>query len=72
PGQISRYQVPPDVTKKVVEFATMRPMDRFRSIQGVRSLAYGQSEYVRQFGLTIDTSQPININARILNPPRQR
>ncbi|KAM6501034.1 hypothetical protein JOM56_004048 [Amanita muscaria] len=71
PGQISRRQVPPDVTKKVVEFATMRPVDRFRSIQeGVRLLAYEQSDYVRQFGLTIDTSQPITLNARVLNPPK--
>jgi eukaryotic translation initiation factor 2C len=71
-GQIARRQVPPDITKKMVEFATMRPADRFRSIaDGVRLLAYGQSAYVRQFGLNIETSQgPLAVDARVLNTPK--
>ncbi|KAF8635579.1 hypothetical protein AX15_000229 [Amanita polypyramis BW_CC] len=71
-GQIARRQVPPDVTRKMVEFATLRPPDRFREIErGVGLLAYGQSDYVRQFGLTIDTSNgPIRLDARVLQPPK--
>lgn len=32
-------------------------------------LAYGQSEYVRQFGMNVDSSSPLKIQARILRPP---
>lgn len=33
-------------------------------------LEYGQSEYIRQFGMSIDTLSPsISIDARILTPP---
>lgn len=32
-------------------------------------LAYGQSEYVRQFGMTVDSSGPLKVQARILRPP---
>ncbi|KAF8627134.1 hypothetical protein AX17_006353 [Amanita inopinata Kibby_2008] len=71
-GQIARRQVPPDVTKQVVEFATMKPAERFQSIeQGVRLLAYGQSDYVRQFGLSVDSANgPIVVPARVLQPPK--
>jgi len=33
PGQIMRKQVPPEKTKDVLEFATMKPADRLRSIK---------------------------------------
>jgi len=71
-GQIARRQVPPDVTRKMVEFSTLRPADRFRDIErGVGLLAYGQSEYVRQFGLTVDTANgPLRLQARVLNTPK--
>lgn len=32
-------------------------------------LQYGQSEYVRNFGMTIDES-PLSTNARIIEPPK--
>jgi eukaryotic translation initiation factor 2C len=32
-------------------------------------LAYGQSEYVRQFGMNVDTTGPLKVQARILKPP---
>lgn len=32
PGQIMRKQVPPEKTKDVLEFSTMKPDDRFQSI----------------------------------------
>ncbi|GJE88331.1 protein argonaute [Phanerochaete sordida] len=70
-GQIMRKQVPPDKTKAVVEFSTKRPRERFASIEaGLGVLAYGQSEYVRQFGLHVDVDHgPLAINSRILTPP---
>ncbi|KAK2460730.1 hypothetical protein APHAL10511_007200 [Amanita phalloides] len=70
-GQIARRQVPPDVTREMVAFSTVKPPERFRNIgNGIRLLAYGQSDYVRQFGLTIDTSGPIRLDARLLMPPK--
>ncbi|KAI0796707.1 argonaute-like protein [Abortiporus biennis] len=71
PGQIMRKQVPPERTKDVLEFATKKPHDRLASIKnGLGVLAYGQSEYVRQFGMHVqDTGNPLLINARVLQPP---
>ncbi|ESK91292.1 argonaute-like protein [Moniliophthora roreri MCA 2997] len=74
PGQIVRKQVPPEKTKDVLDFATKRPEDRLTSIRnGVHVLQYGQSEYVRQFGMNVDTaSGPVKLNARVLAPPTLR
>lgn len=70
-GQIMRKQVPPEKTKDVLEFATKKPTDRLRSIKnGLSVLSYGQSEYVRQFGMRVDPNvAPLSVNARILPPP---
>ncbi|KAF8335043.1 argonaute-like protein [Cantharellus anzutake] len=71
-GQFMRRQVPPEKTKDVLEFATMKPADRLDSIKrGLQVLSYGQSEYVRQFGLAVNTDStgPIEIAGRILPPP---
>ncbi|KAK1227892.1 hypothetical protein PQX77_009082 [Marasmius sp. AFHP31] len=71
PGQIARKQVPPEVTKAMVEFSQLRPEERMRQIkQGVELLAHGQSEYVRSFGMVPNPTFPISINARVINPPR--
>ncbi|KAG6816930.1 hypothetical protein H0H87_001632 [Tephrocybe sp. NHM501043] len=70
PGQIMRKQVPPEKTKDVLDFATKRPADRLQSIRdGLAVLAYGQSEYVRQFGMHVDTNGPLRVQARVLKPP---
>uniref|UniRef100_A0A8H8CLR0 Argonaute-like protein n=1 Tax=Psilocybe cubensis TaxID=181762 RepID=A0A8H8CLR0_PSICU len=70
PGQILRKQIPPDKTKDVLDFATKRPADRLASIRtGLSVLAYGQSEYVRQFGMRVDESGPLKVQARVLKPP---
>ncbi|KAI6105779.1 argonaute-like protein [Pisolithus sp. B1] len=73
-GQIMRKQVPPEKTKDVLEFATKRPQDRLASItNGLAVLAYGQSQYVREFGMHVDdTAGPINLPARVLQPPKLR
>ncbi|KAI0677583.1 argonaute-like protein [Trametes maxima] len=70
-GQIMRKQVPSDKTKDVVEFATKRPLERLASIrEGLGVLAYGQSEYVRQFGLVVQpNAAPVTLQARVLDPP---
>ena len=35
-------------------------------------LAYGQSEYVRQFGMDVNTTGPLKVQARVLKPPTLR
>ncbi|KAF9270096.1 argonaute-like protein [Marasmius fiardii PR-910] len=71
PGQIVRKQVPPEKTKDVLDFATKRPADRLQSIlNGVDVLQYGQSDYVRQFGMHVDTNMgALQVQARVLPPP---
>ncbi|KAH9899908.1 argonaute-like protein [Cubamyces lactineus] len=70
-GQIMRKQVPPERTKDVLDFATKKPADRLNSIRaGLGVLAYGQSEYVRQFGLMVQpNATPVSLQARVLDPP---
>ncbi|KAJ7068346.1 argonaute-like protein [Mycena amicta] len=74
PGQLMRKQVPPEKTKDVLDFATKRPADRLRSIKnGLELLAYGQSEYVRQFGMNVNSAAgPLSVQARVLKPPTLR
>jgi eukaryotic translation initiation factor 2C len=65
-----RKQVPPEKTSSVLEFATKKPEARLESIvKGLQVLQYGQSEYLRSFGLSVDATGPVKINGRILNPP---
>jgi eukaryotic translation initiation factor 2C len=65
-----RKQVPPEKTSSVLEFATKKPEARLESIvKGLQVLQYGQSEYLRSFGLSVDSSGPVKIQGRVLNPP---
>ncbi|KAL7282382.1 hypothetical protein ACG7TL_003853 [Trametes sanguinea] len=70
-GQIMRKQIPPERMKDVLDFATKRPEDRLKSINdGLGVLAYGQSEYVRDFGMTVQpNAAPVSLQARVLDPP---
>ncbi|KAI0832378.1 argonaute-like protein [Trametes gibbosa] len=70
-GQIMRKQVPPEKTKDVLDFATKKPQERLNSIKaGLGVLAYGQSEYVRQFGMVVQPNAvPFSLQARVLDPP---
>lgn len=72
PGQLMKKQVPPEKTADVVRFASKRPEDRFESIRkGIRLLEYGQSEYVRDFGMHVDTTKGLlDVQARVLYPPK--
>ncbi|KAI0734018.1 argonaute-like protein [Fomitopsis betulina] len=73
-GQIVKKQLDPNMTAQFVEFSTKVPAERLRSIeQALGVLAYGQSEYVRQFGLTVQPdAKPLNTPARVLAPPTLR
>ncbi|KAJ3552097.1 hypothetical protein NM688_g4337 [Phlebia brevispora] len=68
-GQIMRKQVPDEKVKDVVEFSTRMPQERLESIRnGLGVLAYGQSEYVRHFGLNVDQGT-VEADARLLPLP---
>jgi len=68
-GQIMRKQIPADKTTQVVDFARLKPPQRLATIQqGLQLLQYGQSEYIRQFGMNV-TETPISVKARILEAP---
>ncbi|KAK7695892.1 hypothetical protein QCA50_000531 [Cerrena zonata] len=72
-GQIMRKQVPSETTREVLEFSTKKPSDRLASIaRGLGVLSYGQSEYVRQFGLHVRSIGPLTVPARVLIPPTLR
>ncbi|KAJ7490839.1 argonaute-like protein [Mycena latifolia] len=69
PGQLVKKEVPDDKKADLVDFATMAPKDRLASIRkGLQVLAYGQSEYVRKFGITVDPAL-VSSQARVLKAP---
>ncbi|KAJ7641742.1 argonaute-like protein [Roridomyces roridus] len=74
PGQLMRKQMPPEKTREMLSFASKPPSERLASItNALQILAYGQSEYVRQFGITVnEAAGPLRLNARILEPPTLR
>ncbi|TFK35934.1 argonaute-like protein [Crucibulum laeve] len=70
PGQLMKKEIPSEKTSDIVAFSTMKPKERFESIKrGAEMLSYGQSNYVRQFGMNIDTSKFHELPARVINPP---
>jgi eukaryotic translation initiation factor 2C len=71
-GQFMRKAIPDDKVRKVLEFSTKKPHQRLQSIKdGLRRLEYGQSEYVRTFGMTVD-QDPVLTEARVIQAPRLR
>ncbi|RXW23179.1 hypothetical protein EST38_g2678 [Candolleomyces aberdarensis] len=73
PGQIMRKQIPPNKTNDVLEFSKKRPDERFGIVQrGTQHLQYGQSQYVRSFGMSVDTTGFIETNGRVLDPPTMK
>ncbi|KAJ7443877.1 argonaute-like protein [Mycena galericulata] len=78
PGQLVKKELPDDkdLKSKIVEFSTAKPDKRLAGIRkGFEVLAYGQSDYVRRFGLTIEPrpgeTEPrlFSTQARLLKPP---
>ncbi|KAG8686518.1 hypothetical protein FRC08_012472, partial [Ceratobasidium sp. 394] len=69
PGQLMRKQLPPQLTSSVLSFSTKVPDQRLNSIVAGHSvLQYGQSEYMRQFGMTVSQT-PESCLARVLPTP---
>ncbi|QRV72427.1 argonaute-like protein [Ceratobasidium sp. AG-Ba] len=69
PGQLMRKQIPPALTSSVLSFSTKKPDERLNSIVAGHSvLQYGQSEYMRQFGMNVST-EPERCLARVLPTP---
>ncbi|KAG9080369.1 hypothetical protein FRC06_006673, partial [Ceratobasidium sp. 370] len=69
PGQLMRKQLPPDLTPSVLSFSVKAPNQRLNSIvQGHEVLQHRQSEYMRQFGMTVSET-PETCLARVLPTP---
>ncbi|KAJ7434908.1 argonaute-like protein, partial [Mycena galericulata] len=72
PGQPLRGGLPHGLERKFIEFGARSPADRLRVVnEGLETLAYSQSEYVRDFGITVKTPV-LSTDARVLNPPALR
>ncbi|KAJ6500452.1 argonaute-like protein [Mycena sanguinolenta] len=75
PGQLYKKKLPSAATAAAVDFATQRPRDRLNLITGGRGgvqspiQGYGNSEYVVEAGMVIDT-RPITLKAKLLAHPR--
>ncbi|KAJ7468930.1 argonaute-like protein [Mycena galericulata] len=78
PGQLVKKELPDDkdLKSRIVEFSTAKPDKRLAGIRkGFEVLAYGQSDYVRRFGLAIEPrpgeTEPrlFSTQARLLKPP---
>ncbi|KAG9005743.1 hypothetical protein FRB94_001309 [Tulasnella sp. JGI-2019a] len=68
-GQPMKKQVPPDLVKGVLDFSTSRPEERLRSIMnGLQVLQYGNSTYLRDFGINVNPT-PMVIQGRVLPTP---
>ncbi|KAL1702475.1 Piwi domain-containing protein [Schizophyllum commune] len=68
-GQQMRKAIPKDATRDMVEFSAQRPDARFNAIHGaLQLLSYGQSEYVRKFGMSV-SNQMLEVNTRVLPAP---
>lgn len=69
PGQMMKKQIPPDLVPHILKFSTKKPDERLNSIVAGHSvLQYGQSEYMRQFGMTVSQT-PEACLGRILPTP---
>ncbi|KAG8989796.1 hypothetical protein FRB94_014008 [Tulasnella sp. JGI-2019a] len=68
-GQPMKKQVPSDLVKGVLDFLTNRPEERLRSIMnGLQVLQYGNSTYLRDFGINVNPT-PMLIPGRVLPTP---
>ncbi|KAG8966604.1 hypothetical protein FRC05_002480 [Tulasnella sp. 425] len=68
-AQLLPKQVESDQINDVLGFSTMKPHIRLQRIrEGFQFLEYGQNEYLRDFGISIDPN-PLRVQARVLHPP---
>ncbi|KAG7453210.1 argonaute-like protein [Guyanagaster necrorhizus] len=72
PGQIIKKEILPEATSAIVKFSTKPPKERLTAIKkGVELLQYGQSEYLKAFGLNVKSDLlPFEIDARVLPAPK--
>ncbi|RDX40439.1 argonaute-like protein, partial [Lentinus brumalis] len=71
-GQFMRKQIPPNKVTDMLSFSAKNPAQRLKSIQeGLTTLAYGQSEYLREFGMHIQETH-LTVKARVLDTPTLR
>ncbi|KAG9084746.1 hypothetical protein FRC06_003919, partial [Ceratobasidium sp. 370] len=69
PGQLMRKQLPPNLATSVLSFSVKAPNQRLNSIvEGHEVLQHGQSEYMRQFGISVSET-PETCLARVLPTP---
>ncbi|QRW25262.1 protein argonaute 2 [Rhizoctonia solani] len=69
PGQLMKRQIPPELISSMLAFSTKKPKERLNSIVAGHSvLQYGQSEYMRQFGMAV-SQHPEKALARVIPPP---
>ncbi|KAJ6527862.1 Piwi domain-containing protein [Mycena vulgaris] len=72
PDQPLRTSLTEKLTEERTRFSSLPPAERRREVQtGLQVLGYGQSEYVREFGLSVQTPM-IMTEARVLPPPTLR
>ncbi|RPD63356.1 argonaute-like protein [Lentinus tigrinus ALCF2SS1-6] len=68
-GQFMRKQVPPEKVKDVLAFSAKSPQERLKSIcDGLQTLAYSGSDYVREFGMQVE-ERHLTVQARVLTAP---
>ncbi|KAF9454403.1 argonaute-like protein [Macrolepiota fuliginosa MF-IS2] len=69
-GKIMKKELFQDKTREMVDFARMRPADRFRDIRrGLDLLSFDRSPIVQHFGIELVSSDPLAIPARVLPTP---
>ncbi|KAF8176438.1 Piwi domain-containing protein [Mycena galopus ATCC 62051] len=69
PGQHLRTGLQVDMNRPRRALSVRPPIERLQSLEkGLQVLGYGQSDYVREFGVTVETSLLSTI-ARVLDPP---
>ncbi|KAI0267569.1 Piwi domain-containing protein [Russula aff. rugulosa BPL654] len=72
-GQLVRKEMSPDQIRSILDFSGLPPRHRESRIRdGLDNvLQYGQSQYVREFGIHVPTpTQLVELDGRIITPPR--
>ncbi|KAJ7612202.1 argonaute-like protein [Roridomyces roridus] len=69
-GQFCKKELPERAKSEAVKLASQKPGERLASIRGAHQvLQYGQSEYMREFGIAVD-NQLLSVPGRILPAPQ--
>ncbi|KAJ7127311.1 argonaute-like protein [Mycena crocata] len=72
PGQSIHAALSEELLGEYMKFNAQPPAERFRIVEkGLEVLKYAESDYVRQFGVTVETPL-LSTPARVLKPPNLR